>query len=396
MRWAVLGIFALLVGCSSEPSAGGQSDAADAGAGADAVASDANDSGAGSLPDAAGPDADPAADAGDIPDARDIPDTGSTPDAGLVLDATSALDATAQADAGQAPDAGQSPDAGQLPDAGQAPDAGYLPTLRNSLGICWTDPTCQRRMSVGHGGDWNALSAPYDSSAAIAQAYMNDMDGVKIDVRVTMDNVPVIAHSSPIEAFESLDCINRRIEQMTAAEVTGCHRLPSRTETFQRLDDVLNYLRGKMVAQLTVKLSTDYARTIEVIHTLGAEDFTFLEISTSELQNQIPTIPGSDTIWYLINVTTNYSEVDTLIDTIHNPRAFMIELDLGAPVMNLISSRIHPAGLKAFTYDSSATAGVQELLDLYNQGFDVVSTQRGSNGVQARRQANMAGGQTPP
>jgi len=50
------------------------------------------------------------------------------------------------------------------------------------------------------------------------------------------------------------------MEDMTAAEVTACNRFPSMTETLQRLDDVLEYLRGKLIAQLTVKRSSDYAR----------------------------------------------------------------------------------------------------------------------------------------
>ena len=338
----------------------------------------------------------PENDAAPSTDAALSTDAATTEDASSPVDASASPDAGSTPDAGSIPDAGTTPDAGTPPDAGSNPDAGYTPTYRNSLSVCWTDPTCHRRMAIAHGGDWSALSAPYDSNAAIEAAYMNDLDGVKIDVRVTMDNVPVIAHSSPIEAFESLDCVNRRIEQMTAAEVTQCHRLPSRTQTFQRLDDVLNYLRGKMVAQLTVKESTDYARTIAELHALGVTDFAFLEINTQELQTLIPTITGADRVWYLINVATNYADVDTLLDTVQNPRAFMIELDPGAPVAGLITNRIHPAGLRAFIYDNDATPTVMSLLAHYNLGFDVVSAQKGAPNVQARIQTNQAAGISPP
>lgn len=386
----------------------------DASTGDAASANDAAPSDAGSAEDsgARADDAGSSADAGSSPsDAAASADAAPGPDAGSALDASPTTDATAEdasitLDAAPGPDAtgldaASSPDAttadaASSPDASTTPDAGYAPTYRNSLSVCWTDPACHRRMAIAHGGDWSALSAPYDSNAAIEAAYMNDLDGVKIDVRVTMDNVPVIAHSSPIEAFESLDCVNRRIEQMTAAEVTQCHRLPSRTQTFQRLDDVLNYLRGKMVAQLTVKESTDYARTIAELHTLGATDFAFLEINTQELQTLIPTITGGDRVWYLINVATNYAEVDTLIDTVRNPRAFMIELDPGAPVAGLIMNRIHPAGLKAFIYDNDATPTVTSLLAHYNLGFDAVSAQKGAPNVQARIQTNQAAGISPP
>lgn len=281
-------------------------------------------------------------------------------------------------------------------DAGR--DAGGPPggaTWRSSLSVCWTDATCPRVMAIGHGGAWDATSMPYDSNAAIANAYAVGMDGVKIDVRVTKDDVPVIAHSSPIQIYESVDCSGQKIEEMTAAQVTACHRFPSTTETFQRLSDVLAYLRGKMVVQLTVKLTTDYARTIEEVHADHAEDFAFLEISTADLQSVIPTIPGADSVYYLINVGSSYGEVDTLLG-IGNPRAFMYEMDPSSQVASLVSGKLHPAGIRAFTYDSSATASAEELEGLYGQGFDVVSSQVGATGVTARVSVNQGRGISPP
>src|SRR5512133_2303519 len=86
-------------------------------------------------------------------------------------------------------------------DAISAGDGG---TYRTSLGMCWTDATCPRVLALAHGGAWDATTRPYDSNAALAEAFADGDDGVKIDVRVTKDNVPVIAHSSPIEIYESL------------------------------------------------------------------------------------------------------------------------------------------------------------------------------------------------
>ena len=148
-------------------------------------------------------------------------------------------------------------------------------------------------MAVGHGGAWTAFGAPYNSNAALAAAYAQGMDGVKIDVRVTRDNVPVISHSSPIQIYESLDCANKKIEEMTAAEVTRCHRFPSRTETFQRLDDVLEYLRGKMTVELTVKRSADYARTIAEVLARHAEDFAYLRSARPSFAIRFPRSPAA-------------------------------------------------------------------------------------------------------
>lgn len=322
----------------------------------------------------------------------------------LAVAASAALGCTSSGDgagagAGQAADAnpGTTPDAA-FADASRGDGGSTNPdvTYRNSLSVCWTDAACPRVMAVAHGGMWDVSSTPYDSDSAIAAAYDAGFEGVKIDVRITSDGVPVIAHSSPIELFESLDCANDKIEEMTAAEVTGCHRFPSSTETFQRLDDVLDYLRGKMVAQLTVKRAEDYEATIAQVLAHGAQDFAFLEISTAELQNLIPNLAGGDQVYYLINVASNLSEVDVLIDTIANPRAFMYEFDPGVDLGDLIATRLHPAGVRAFTYDSSPALSVSQIEDYYDQGYDVVSSQADDSGVTARVQVNQAQGVSPP
>ncbi len=275
-------------------------------------------------------------------------------------------------------------------------DAGSPASWRSSLAICWTDPSCPRVMAIGHGGLWDLSDAPYNSNAALEAAFAGGMDGVKIDVRVTADDVPVISHSSPIEIFESIDCYNQKIEEMTAAEVTSCHRVPSSSETFQRLDDVLEYLRGKMVVQLCVKRSVDYGRTIGEIHAQNAEDFAFIELSTSDLQTIIPTLSGSDTVYYLVNVASNLSEVDTLLDTIQNPRAFMFEFDPTVTLGDLVTTRLHPAGVRSFTYEDSQFATTGDLQALFEAGYDVVSANTGANAVEARIAVNQARGVTPP
>lgn len=274
--------------------------------------------------------------------------------------------------------------------------AGLLASYRDSLAICWTDARCKRVMAVGHGGAWSALSVPYNSNAALAAAYAGGADGVKIDVRVTRDNVPVISHSSPIKLYESLDCANKKIEEMTAAEVTRCHRFPSSTETFQRLDDVLEYLRGKMTVELTVKRSADYARTIAEVLARRAEDFAYLEISTGELRDLIPKISGGDKVYYLINIEDRLAEIDELVDKIKNPRAFMVEIDPGVAIGSLVATRLHPAGLRAFIYDKNGLLSPAQVKAYYTQGFDVVSSNLVKNTVTARQQINTARGVTPP
>src|SRR5258706_3816303 len=268
-------------------------------------------------------------------------------------------------------------------------------TYRTSLAVCWTDATCPRVLALAHGGAWDAATIPYDSNAALAAAYADGDDGVKIDVRVTSDNVPVIAHSSPIQIYESLDCANQRIETMTAAQVTACHRFPSSTETFERLDDVIGYLHGKMVVQLCVKLTTDFARTIEVVHALHAEDFAFIEINAGDFETLGATLAGADSVWFLVNVASTLADVDTLL-ALHNARAFMYEIDPGVDIGTIVPSKLHPAGVRAFIYDNAAAPSVAQLEAHYTAGFDAVSSQSGTNGVQARVDVNTAHGISPP
>jgi glycerophosphoryl diester phosphodiesterase len=287
-----------------------------------------------------------------------------------------------------------SPDGGGTTDSG-GPDAGDPLTYRNSLSRCWTDPTCNRALTIAHGGDWSFSGPPYASDAALAAAFDKGADGVKIDARMTQDNVAVVAHSSPIETYESLDCANKKIEEMTAAQVTDCHYALS-TQKFQRLDTVLDALRGKLVVQICVKLPADTAGIAAAVQAATAEDFAFLEISTSDLQTLIPTIPGADKLWYLINIENRLSEVDTLLDTIKNPRAFMYEFDPDVSVSSLVTTRLHPAGIRSFTYDKGQTLSTSAVKAHFDGGFDVVSTDVTKKAVAARIQVNTERGISPP
>jgi hypothetical protein len=336
-------------------------------------------------------------------DAQQPSDAQYPDDAGIVDDGGGQGDAgpgdagtdDAGAQDGGAGDGGKPFDGG-AGDAGPS-DGGSSTYNKGSLASCWTDAKCGRVLSIAHGGAWSALGAPYLSNAAITKAYDVGCDGVKIDVRVSSDNIPVLAHSSPIEFYESVLCTGKKIEEMKADEVTKCIRAPSLTEKFQRLDDVLNYLRGKMTAQLCVKRSQDYQRTIDEIHALGAEDFAFIELgSAAELKNIIPTLTGADTVWYLVNVRDSLSDVDLLLNVIMNPRAFMFEFDPTVDVSTLTPTRLHPAGVRSFVYDDSAILTVSKTQGYFEGGYDVISSQSAENNVEARKAVNTARGISPP
>lgn len=289
-----------------------------------------------------------------------------------------------------APESSAGGDTGAPPADGGLPDGA---TYRNSLHVCWNDPSCKRALAISHGGDWAVAGPPYDSNAALAAAYDHGADGVKIDVRFTSDNVAVISHSSPIQTYESLDCSGKKIEEMTVAQVTGCHRFPS-NEGFQRLDDVLEALRGKLVAQLCVKVNTDFARTITNVLARNAQDFAFIEVNTGDFP-PIPAMPGADKVYYVVNAASTLADVDTIL-AYKNPRILMIELDPTVQLSGIAATKLHPAGVRAFTYDNSSTATAATLKALFDQGYDVVSSNLTGPDVQARTQVNQSRGITPP
>ncbi|MCK5796637.1 MAG: glycerophosphodiester phosphodiesterase family protein [Deltaproteobacteria bacterium] len=287
-------------------------------------------------------------------------------------------------------------------DARQGDSGPIWPTYRTSLGVCWMDPTCRRALIVSHGGDWD-LSIPYGSRTAFERAYTKGTDVIKCDLRMTKDGVAVAAHSSPIEYWESLDCGGKKIEDMTAAQVTGCHFLLSK-DTFMRVDDVLAWARGKVIVMLTVKESRDFAGGISTVIAAGAQDRVFFEIDTKDFQDTIPSAVGWKQVRYLVQINKT-TDLDLMLNQVKDPtHAFMFELDptysnaTAKQVADFITTRLRPAGIRAFaaTAANPVTATVQNHAALFSQGFDVVMSYNLANGLVARTQANQARGISPP
>lgn len=358
----VPGLFALLLGlagCPEAPSAGGPDAATAPGL------------------DAAGAGMDAGAPAGE--------DAG--PDAALALaDAAAAgQDATTPADAAATPR-----------DAGAPADAGN-PKL--SLGACWKDPGCQRALVVCHGGDWNTGSRPFLSLPAFEEAVKDGADAIEIDVRVTKDGVPVVVHSSPFEYYESLDCGGKKVEEMTAAQVTSCH-LGTSTERVQRFGDVLDWARGKLLIEADVKLTADVAAAIAEIVARGATDRAFILADEGELNGPIRGFASWEQVSYVGDVGAG-AEIAPASAAAPSQHAFMLELDRSyadatqAQVSDAVKSVVHPAGLKAYTSSDQWTATVQNHLDIYAAGFDAILSYDCRNGVDAARQVNQQRGLGP-
>lgn len=270
------------------------------------------------------------------------------------------------------------------------------PSYNNSLAHCWTDATCMRAMLVSHGGDWD-VKAPYDSHTALVRAVQRGSDGIKGDFRVTADNIGVITHSSPIEVFESTDCAGQLIEQMTAAQVTACHMLGSKTEMFQRVDSLLQWARGRTVVMLDVKRAQDLPRAIEVGVENGAQDTLFLEVHQSDYFQYVVGAPGWEQLHYLVWLDSPESASMVIADQ-HPAQAFMYEMMPtyanydAAAMKTFITGTLHPAGVRAFTATDTNDPTVANHQMLFDEGIDVVMTYDLTNGLQVRDAVNAARG----
>ncbi len=315
------------------------------------------------------------------------------------------VEVVAPADVAPDPSPADVADEGAAPDPSPAdvapeqvgPEA-YDGPWRKSLKSCWTDATCNRVLLVSHGGDWDE-NLPYDSQAAFHRAYDKGADAIKTDFLVTKDNVGVVAHSSPILFYESPECAGQKIEEMTAAEVTACHVGTSTTETTQRVDDVMEWARGKVLLMLTVKSEADFGRAISTTLERDAADYVFIEAYPGAFQNTILTLPDHDKLLYNIDLG-GMDEVNALFAQ-KNPLVFLYEMDAtyadatAAQMTAFIKDQLHPANLKSFVQGDQALSYNQQLA-LLDEGFDVLMTYALDAAIQARIQVNTARGLTPP
>lgn len=285
-------------------------------------------------------------------------------------------------------------------DVAKADSAPASPTWRDSLSICWTDLACKRAFVISHGGDWSLDDFPYDSEAAFHRAANKGADGIKTDVHVTKDNIAVVAHSSPILFYESSDCADKKIEEMTADEVTQCHLFPSDIATFQRLDAVLKWARGKVVIMLTVKESKDFARAIQTVIEQDALDYVFLETAMGDLQQAIAQAPNWQKAWYNASVDSA-DDITQLTQTLKSPRVAFCEISVkfqeahNEQMAALIKDKIHAAGMRGFVSTIHLNTAVQHKA-MWELGFDVIMTYNLDNAILARKQVNTARGVEPP
>jgi glycerophosphoryl diester phosphodiesterase len=286
-----------------------------------------------------------------------------------------------------------------------------VPAWRSSLQGCWTNTSCQRALTVSHGGDWN-LTYPYGSFEAFKLAQAHGADAVKGDFRWTADGKGVVVHSSPIEIYESLNCVGKQPEKMTSAEVTGCRMLPQPSAGhFITADAFLDWAKGRINVMLCLKYNDDlknHAAVVQgAISTLvaaGAQNRTFLEIKVGELLQYVQNSSGWEQVYYLAELGSA-ADLQLMLKAPSEllKRTFMWEFDKKfnkwgiGDIKTVIQRQLHPAGVRALAATSEvlATVGNHEAL-WQTDGFDVVYTYNLKNAVVARTKVDEARGVNPP
>jgi hypothetical protein len=191
---------------------------------------------------------------------------------------------------------------------------------------------------------------------------------------------------------------------MTADEVTCCHLIGSTTQTFQRVSDLLTWAHGRTVVMLDVKNAVDLPRAISTGIEVGAQDDLFLEVHFSDYVATVIGAPGWEQIHYLLNFAEDPAptNVDALLAMNHPAQAFMVELNPtytgwnAAAITALITQKLHPAGVRAFTSTPISNPTAADHQVLFDEGFDVVMTYDLAVGLPVRESVNQSRGVSPP
>ena len=101
----------------------------------------------------------------------------------------------------------------------------------------------------------------------------------------------MVVHSSPFQWYESFDCKGKRVEEMSAFEVSHhCNMLGTQWK-FLNVSDLLDYTAGKLVTMFDVKNSpADLPHAMASMINNGAANRTFLEVSPKDILS-ITTLP---------------------------------------------------------------------------------------------------------
>jgi len=208
-------------------------------------------------------------------------------------------------------------------------------------------------------------------------------------------------HSSPIMLYESVDCFQKKVEDMTAAEAMQCHMINPKYN-FISAPNALAWADNQVNFMFCVKETGDIPRAITTLIEESAADRAFLEISVSEMLDLVSNnVPSWDQVYYVINLDS----LDDLNRMLAAPasvlkRTFLFEFNHWEDWDDVKSAidLTHSYGIRtlATSHDNPLTSTVHNHMDIFNAGFDVVYTYNLDNAVTARQRVNTEKGISPP
>jgi len=247
------------------------------------------------------------------------------------------------------------------------------PTANTDLDVCLRDPDCTWKLSVGHRGTGSlSLWAPENTLAAHDMAWRMGADSVEVDVRDTVDGVPVLMHDSTVD--RTTDGTGS-VADMTLDEIRALRIQPLNpivpVQSVPTFAEALAYLKGKMMVYVDIK-SVNVQHLVEVIDSAGMLNVTYLLIGSiaegEEARSQNPDVA-------LMPVISSEAEVQAYLDALSPIIMFEIEYEDATPeVVDLIHSydiKIHMDALGL--YDVQGIAGYNTLLA---GGTDSIQTDR--------------------
>jgi hypothetical protein len=189
---------------------------------------------------------------------------------------------------------------------------------------------------------------------------------------------------------------------MTAAECSACHMIYT-NYTFSPVPEVLSWAEDTINFMFCVKETHDIARAITTLIENNATHRAFLEISVSEMLDVVvaENLEGWESVYYVINMHTP-EELNRILSSSSDilKRTFLFEFNEWEkwPDLSENIALAKEAGIRTFaaTKDNGLTATVQNHLDIYHAGFDVVYTYNLDNAIVARIEVNTANGISPP
>ncbi len=249
----------------------------------------------------------------------------------------------------------------------------YPPTVNTDLNVCVRDPECTAKLAVGHRGTGSYnLWAPENTLAAYEMAWSMGCDSIEIDVRDTVDGIPIIMHDSTVDRMTDG---TGYVAEMTLEEIKALHiyglnpAVP--VQSVPTFTEVLRCLKGKTLVDVDIK-NAEVGRLVEIIASEDMLDAAYLLISSIEegmearaQHSQVALMPKVSSV----------AEVLAYIDALSPIDMFEIEYEDATPeVVDLIHSygiKIHMDALGLF--DILGEAGFEMLLA---RGADIIQTDR--------------------